>query len=84
MRVICVDDEEFSLKNIMSVCSEIKNFSNVKGFSTSKKALEYVQKGEKVDVAILDIDMPEMNGIVLAKEIKSFCASTLFLYTSTL
>lgn len=69
MRVICVDDEQLSLDLIMDNCRSIESIKKIKGFDDSLEALEYA-KSNKIDVAFLDIDMPNMDGITLAKKLR--------------
>jgi PAS domain S-box-containing protein len=40
--------------------------------STSHDALEWIRRGDTFDVAILDMDMSDMNGLTLAKEIRKY------------
>ena len=70
MRVLLVDDEELQLtrlektvKNVLSVGCEIVRYSN-----PVLAAEESVDN--KIDVAFLDIEMPVLNGIGLAKKLK--------------
>ncbi len=46
-----------------------------RGLATPGEALELLQKGEKFDLAILDMLMPEMNGVELAVQIRKLEAS---------
>ncbi|MBR1675434.1 MAG: response regulator [Eubacterium sp.] len=69
MNVICIDDEELILKLTVSMCKEISMVDEVEGFVSVEKALEYLE-GHKADIALLDIDMPEMDGITLALKLK--------------
>jgi signal transduction histidine kinase/DNA-binding response OmpR family regulator/HPt (histidine-containing phosphotransfer) domain-containing protein len=41
------------------------------GTEFPRQALEWLQSGEQFDIAILDMQMPEMDGIALGKEIRS-------------
>jgi PAS domain S-box-containing protein len=37
-----------------------------------REALEWIRRGDPFDVAILDMQMPEMDGVMLAREIRSY------------
>ena len=69
MRVICVDDERLLMEDTVALCLEIDGIDEAKGFTQPKEALRYLEH-ERVDAALLDIDMPGMNGIDLAAAIK--------------
>ena len=69
MRIIYVDDEIPAHDKFRVCVKEIKGVSDVKCFLESKQALEW-GKEHKVDVAFLDIEMPCINGIELAKQLK--------------
>ena len=69
MKAICVDDEALVLQLTVSMCRELPGIDEVEGFSSATKALAWLED-HAVDVAILDIDMPGVNGISLAKRIK--------------
>jgi PAS domain S-box-containing protein len=40
--------------------------------STSHDALDWIRRGDTFDVAILDMDMSDMNGLTLAREIRKY------------
>ena len=69
MRCICVDDERLLMEDIVSMCQELPQIDEAKGFTRAKEALEWLEDNY-ADIAILDIDMPGMNGIELAAHIK--------------
>lgn len=72
MNLICVDDEPLILDDLVSICKEVEYVSSVKSFSKSKDALDFVMDPKnEVNVAILDIDMPEITGLELAKRMKA-------------
>ena len=71
MKVILVDDEPLSLNLFKLECGNMPGFDVVGFFDRSVDALEYARENP-VDFALLDIDMPEMNGFELAK---SLCAA---------
>ena len=67
--ILAVDDEQFNLDLIEAA---FFNFSNIKITNAlcGKQALELLEKRE-FDVVLLDISMPELNGIEVLKKIKS-------------
>ena len=69
MHVICVDDEELILSLTVSMCNELSGVDEAKGFTSAKETLEYMGEND-ADLAILDINMPDMNGLVLAAKLK--------------
>ena len=79
MRAICVEDEERILRQTVSVCRELPQLTEVTGFSEPAEALEWLESHE-AEIALLDIGMPRMNGIELAKRIKSRCPDTEILF----
>ena len=68
MRVIVVDDEAHA-RNRLKRLLENLSIEGVEVFDRSIYAISFA-KENKVDVAFLDISMPEINGIGLAKELK--------------
>ncbi len=79
MKVICVDDEKLIMEDTVSMCRELPQISEVKGFSHPSEALAWLEDNP-VDLALLDIDMPGMNGIELAASIKSKWPETAIIF----
>ena len=69
MKIICVDDEQLILKLVVRMCEKLPQISEAVGFSSSNEALEYLKEND-ADIALLDIEMPKINGITLAEKIK--------------
>lgn len=69
MRAICVDDERIILEDTVSLCMELPQIDEAKGFTRALDALLWLEDND-ADLALLDIDMPGMNGIELAAAIK--------------
>lgn len=67
MRIICVDDEPLALDEALSVCKALS--LPAEGFTGVSEALEYIGSNP-ADIALLDINMPQMNGIELAAQIR--------------
>lgn len=79
MRILCVDDEELVLNLVVFLCEQLPEVDEVKGFSDSLKAVDWLKENE-VDLAILDIDMPKLNGINLAVKIKELHPDTKIIF----
>ena len=69
MKVILVDDEPLSLDLFKIECGNMPGFDVVGFFENAADALAYAGENP-VDFALLDIDMPEMNGIELARRLR--------------
>lgn len=69
MRILLVDDEDLQL---LRLNNEVKKVIADAEFLSYNNPLDAVKenKNTKIDIAFLDIEMPGMNGIRLAKELK--------------
>ncbi|MGG0292389.1 response regulator [Bacillus pacificus] len=70
MRVIIVDDEPLILQRIKTMLDELQIFNDIVCFNDYESLNSY-SKRHTIDVAFLDIEMPEKNGVMLAKELQS-------------
>ena len=69
MRVLCVDDALPIMEDIAEMCRRLPRVEEVTGFTRPREALEWLRT-HPVDLALLDIDMPEINGLMLAEQLK--------------
>lgn len=69
MKTILVDDMLLDLQLFELKCADMPDFEIVGKFTDPNEAIEYAS-GHVVDFALLDIDMPGMNGIELAQELR--------------
>ena len=81
MRAICVDDESLILEMTVSECRKLPQLEEVTGFTHPTEALRWLD-GHPADLALLDIEMPEMNGIALAARIKELRPNTAILFVT--
>lgn len=65
LRTILVDDEELSIKRLKKILAESSEIKICGTFSNSFEAYEYI-KENKIDVAFLDISMPDMDGMAFS------------------
>jgi len=69
IKAIAIDDEPIALKVIENFCKEIETITIEKTFTNAEDGLKYLKKFP-TDVIFLDIEMPNLNGIDLYKQIK--------------
>lgn len=81
MKAIIVDDEVIMLRSFMRLSSGINGLNVVEQFSYPEDALEYVEQ-HKVDLAMLDVRMPGMSGIELAKKLRELRPEILIVFIS--
>lgn len=70
MKVIIVDDEKIILEGIKRTILKIYPDFEVNCFTSSNEAINFIDKNS-CDVALLDIQMPEITGLELAKKIRN-------------
>ena len=79
MRAVCVDDEKLITDYLVSLCREIPPLTEAQGFTRGREALAWLREHE-ADLVLLDIDMPDLNGIALAAEIKKIRPDTAVIF----
>lgn len=70
MNIIYVDDEKPAIQNFELTVAHFPEISQLHTFQSGEDALEYV-KNHTVDAAFLDMEMPGIHGIGLAKELRA-------------
>lgn len=69
MIIYAVDDEELMLEMLIDAITQAVPDCNISGFNSPDSMLEKAEKNPP-DIAFMDIEMPEINGIELAKQLK--------------
>ncbi|MBB6372099.1 LytR/AlgR family response regulator transcription factor [Chryseobacterium shigense] len=68
LTIVSVDDEYPALQLIQKYCGQMEDVDLLKIFQNPEEALEYL-KQNRVDLVILDINMPYINGIELLHQL---------------
>lgn len=79
MKIICVDDEELILELVKDACLRLPQHPEVFAFTEAAGALDFLTDNE-VDIALLDIRMPEMDGLTLAQKVKDASPDTAVIF----
>ena len=79
MKVICVDDEPLAVEYTLGQCALLPEIDEAKGFTEAQEALSWLGE-HTADLAILDINMPQIDGIDLAARIKQARPETAILF----
>ena len=69
MKIIIVDDSELLRNSIKESLNDLKNIKIIGEADNGTEAVKIIEE-KKPDFVILDIRMPEMNGIEVLKKIK--------------
>ena len=81
MRTILVDDELWMLEQFAEECAGLSEIEIVGSFTFAEDALEYA-KTNLVEFALLDIEMPGMNGVELAKELRKLYPEVIIVFVT--
>lgn len=68
-KTVIVDDHPMVISGISSLISEFENIKIVQSFEFGNELIEYLNNNQ-VDLIIMDIFLPEINGIDLCKSVK--------------
>lgn len=81
MKAICVDDDPLAVEYTLGQCAQLPEISETKGFTDALLALDWLST-HPVDLALLDINMPQMDGITLAAHIRERYPWTAILFVT--
>lgn len=69
MKILLVDDEDLQLMRLENACKKVMPDEEFYSYTNPKKAYDETES-LKIDIAFLDIEMPILTGIELAKKLK--------------
>lgn len=73
MKVMIVDDEKLALQQFLLETEDMPAVEVAAAFSDPQEALDYMKEADakdSVEAAFLDIEMPRMNGLILAEKLR--------------
>lgn len=80
LRTILVDDELWSMEQFELECMNT-DIELLGKFESAKEALSFAGTHE-IDLALLDVEMPDMNGILLGKKLREIKHDMIVIYVS--
>lgn len=83
IKVMIVDDQVILSEGIRSVLASSGDLDVIAVAGDGQKALELMEQGQVPDVVLLDIRMPNMNGVVTTGEIKKLYPNVKVLILTT-
>ncbi len=81
MRILAVDDEKLALAVIVEQLGQVLPEAQILAFRKPSEALASIRE-QPCEIAFLDIEMREMDGITLAKRIKRLYPQTNIIFTT--
>ena len=82
MRVMIVDDERMALEELYDICVSHRLIDEAITFDNPADALVYIAQNSNIDIAFLDIEMPVMTGLELARRINTINSETKIVFVT--
>lgn len=77
-KCIVIDDESYAIEGLTNYIRSIPNLVLIKSYTNPLEALMEITTANPVDLILLDIDMPQITGIELSKEIRQKTSKLVF------
>ena len=79
LNCVIIDDEQFSIEAIKKYIALVPRLNIVDVYTDPQSALELVSAEHKIDMLFMDIDMPNISGIELARALRSKTNKLIFI-----
>ena len=71
MNILIVEDEELAVKKLQKTLAAVDPDANVVAITDSiKSTIEWLEENASPDLILMDINMPQMDGMTCAREIR--------------
>lgn len=77
-KCVIIDDEPHAIEGLKNYIEKVPELQLYKSYTNPVLALRDISQQEKVDLILLDIDMPEISGIELAKLVRERTSMLVF------
>ena len=81
MRILIVDDERMVREETAEVVEHVRPEAEILQASNYIEALALAEE-KRIDIALLDIEMPGMNGLELSRKLKEICPDTNMIFVT--
>lgn len=78
IRCVIIDDERHAISLLTTYISSIPALELIKTYKDPIQALSEITSEDRIDIIFLDIEMPHISGIELAKDLKSRARAIIF------
>ncbi len=82
MKIMIVDDERIASEELYDICVSHPKIKEAHAFNNPAEALYYISENSDIDIAFLDIEMPVMTGLELAKKINEINKNTRIVFVT--
>lgn len=71
-KIILVDDHHIVRQGLEFLLSTVNDIEVIQGFAEGKSFIHYLEENELPDIVLLDLVMPDMNGIEITEYLKKY------------
>lgn len=82
MKAIIVDDEKMAAEELCEICTSHALIDSAVVFNNPADAIVYIAQNDDIDIAFLDIEMPVMTGLELARRINTINRSIKIIFVT--